>query len=285
MSFLWGLFRIYLNYFRCAHFTHTRTHMHSNTRRETRTHIGFFTAPICIRGGLGGWCLYILYILWRGPNRNLESADTAVVVLPRATQSTQWAQSILEKSSQPLSEKESWPNFPPPKKHVKPERTLLLRESEWAQRASFSGGAKRFTSWKIYQRVRKTKAKRKENSRSFNTIQRKRAGNLILEKQDISPREREKGKLSPRERVLPKSYVCIPSQKREPTDSISPQNRNLQLPDFLRFVYSQPLGQFMAAPLFFCTEKKRSNNLRMFRTWSAQLGYGSYKHFYKLKHF
>lgn len=50
MSFLWGLFRIYLNYFRCAHFTHTRTHMHSNTRRETRTHIGFFTAPICIRG-------------------------------------------------------------------------------------------------------------------------------------------------------------------------------------------------------------------------------------------
>jgi len=99
--------------------SHTHKHTCTETRDARHAHrhskrIEFFTAPMYSGGGgRYGTSMCVCLCISFGADRTeiQKSWDTAVVVvLPRATQSTQWAQSILEKSSQLMGELDVWAN-------------------------------------------------------------------------------------------------------------------------------------------------------------------------------
>lgn len=192
---------------------HTLTH--SNTRRETRTQteqrIQFFTAPMYSGGWAGGVgkcvlvCLCISCISFgadRTEHTRYEESD--VVVLPRATQSTQWVQSVLEKSSQPPRASARLTDFSTTDQKAESQAHMepILCLSEWAQRESGRSGS----------------------------------GKPQREKAKLSPRAKEQ--FSRRE-ICPNHMFCILCEKySKPTQIPSPPKPQLELPDFLRFVYS-----------------------------------------------
>lgn len=195
--------------------SHTRTHMHCNTRRETLTQTQqtyrIFHCAYVFEGwwavAMLYWCVS-LYILWRGPNRYSKDWRHRRRCRPSTsnsidTMSSEHIGKVLR--ARCLGQ----PSFPPPKSMWK----QLCREHKFS--CLVSGRREREREKVVPQQRGKMVEKpteSRENSGTFST------------RKTLSV-------------TLPNHMFCIPSKTLR-LQIPSPPQPQLELPGFLRFVYS-----------------------------------------------